>query len=70
MSDYINGKREEQVYKKYICLVCGWIYDEEQGEPEEGLAPGTLWKDIPDDWVCPDCGAGKSDFEMIEMEED
>jgi rubredoxin len=56
-----------QKYKKYKCTVCDWIYDEEQGLPEEGIAPGTLWDDVPDDWVCPDCGAGKSDFEMEEI---
>ena len=51
-----------------MCVVCGWIYDEEVGAPEEGLAPGTLWKDVSDTWMCPDCGAGKEDFEMIELE--
>lgn len=49
------------------CLVCGYIYDEAQGSPAEGLAPGTRWADIPEDWVCPDCGMGKSEFEMIEV---
>ncbi|MGC6403768.1 MAG: rubredoxin [Candidatus Comchoanobacterales bacterium] len=53
--------------KKYMCLICGWIYDEEKGAPGEGLAPGTLWNDVPDDWVCPDCGATKIDFDMIEV---
>ena len=50
--------------KMYICIICGWVYDEEEGWPEEGIKPGTLWEDVPDDWVCPDCGAGKDDFEM------
>lgn len=54
-------------YKKYICLLCGYIYDEEQGHPEEGLEPGTRWEDIPEDWICPECGAMKSDFKMIEI---
>ena len=53
-------------YKKYLCAVCGWIYDEEKGSIEDGIAPGTRWEDIPDTWVCPDCGAMKSDFDMIE----
>ncbi|MGB1580586.1 MAG: rubredoxin [Nevskiales bacterium] len=53
--------------KKWECLVCGWIYDEAEGLPEEGIAPGTKWEDIPDDWTCPDCGAGKSDFDMVEI---
>jgi rubredoxin len=48
-------------------MVCGFVYDEEQGLPEEGIAPGTPWQDIPDDWMCPDCGVGKEDFEMVEL---
>lgn len=55
-------------YKKYICLLCGWIYDEELGWPEDGIEPGTQWEDIPLTWVCPECGASKQDFEMIEMD--
>jgi len=50
-----------------MCIICGWIYEEEKGAPEEGLAPGTRWEDVPEFWVCPDCGAGKDDFEMIEI---
>ena len=53
-------------YKKYECVICGYIYDEELGDPDDGLAPGTLLEDIPDDWVCPDCGVSKFDFELIE----
>lgn len=53
--------------KKYQCIVCGWIYDEALGCPEEGLAAGTRWEDIPDDWTCPECGVGKMDFEMVEI---
>ncbi|MFT7244748.1 MAG: rubredoxin [Candidatus Azotimanducaceae bacterium] len=53
--------------KKWQCIVCGFIYDEALGLPEEGLAPGTLWNDIPDDWCCPECGVSKEDFEMAEM---
>lgn len=52
--------------KKYICDVCGWIYDEEEGDPDSGLAPGTKFEDIPDDWECPECGVGKEDFSLIE----
>jgi rubredoxin len=55
-------------YKKYICLLCGWIYDEELGWSEDGIEPGTKWEDIPLTWVCPECGASKQDFEMIELE--
>jgi rubredoxin len=54
--------------KKYICLLCGFIYDEALGLPEEGIAPGTQWKDIPLTWRCPECGAMKEDFEMIEIQ--
>ncbi len=53
--------------KKWQCIVCGFIYDEQEGLPEEGIAPGTKWENIPTDWVCPDCGVGKVDFEMIEI---
>ena len=54
-------------YKSWLCIICGWIYDEEAGSPEDGLAPGTRWEDVPEYWVCPDCGAGKEDFEMVEI---
>ena len=55
------------VMKKYMCLVCGWIYDEEKGWPEDGIPPGVRWDDVPPTWVCPECGAAKSDFEMVEI---
>ena len=51
----------------YICVVCGYIYDEAAGDPEHGIAPGTRWSDIPDTWVCRDCGASKGDFVMEEF---
>ncbi len=51
---------------KWECIVCGLIYDEAEGWPDDGIAPGTLWKDVPEDWLCPDCGVGKEDFELIE----
>jgi rubredoxin len=54
--------------KKWICVLCGFIYDEAAGLPEEGLAPGTAWSSIPDEFECPDCGFGKADFEMVEIE--
>ena len=57
----------EESFKVWMCIICGWIYDEAKGAPEEGLEPGTRWEDVPDYWVCPDCGAGKEDFEMIEV---
>lgn len=51
--------------KKYICLGCGFSYDEKLGLPEHGIEPGTKWEDIPDDWRCPDCGTEKSLFELV-----
>ncbi len=56
-------------YKQWQCIVCGFIYNEAKGWPEEGIVAGTLWKDVPDDWLCPDCGVGKSDFSMMELSE-
>jgi rubredoxin len=52
--------------KKYMCLICGFIYDEAEGRPDEGIPAGTKWADIPLSWRCPDCGSGKEDFEMVE----
>ena len=48
---------------KYVCTVCGYVYDPEQGDPDNGVNPGTKWEDVPDDWECPVCGASKDDFE-------
>jgi len=50
---------------KYECTICGYIYDPEKGDPEYPVEPGTAFEDLPDDWVCPDCGAGKEDFEKV-----
>ncbi len=55
------------VYRTWMCVVCGFMYDEAQGLPEEGIPPGTRWEDVPDTWVCPDCGVTKDDFEMVPM---
>ncbi len=49
--------------KKYVCTVCGWVYDQAEGLPDEGIAPGTAFADLPDDFVCPICGVGKDQFE-------
>jgi len=51
---------------KWECTLCGYIYDEEQGDPDNGVEPGTIFADIPKDWVCPTCGAPKEDFEEVE----
>jgi rubredoxin len=56
-----------QIHKTYMCLICGYIYDEAAGIPEEGIAPGTKWEDVPPNWTCPECGARKEDFEMVEI---
>ncbi|HEV2614231.1 MAG TPA: rubredoxin [Gammaproteobacteria bacterium] len=54
-------------FKKYMCLLCGLIYDEAIGWPDEGIAAGTRWDDVPPNWQCPECGASKFDFEMTEV---
>ena len=51
--------------KQYKCNICGYIYDEEKGCPDVGIAPGTKWEDVPDDFICPECGAAKDEFELI-----
>ena len=56
-------KKTEDESMKYVCTVCGYIYDEAEGDPDNGVAAGTKWEDVPEDWVCPVCGAGKEDFE-------
>jgi rubredoxin-NAD+ reductase len=53
--------------RKWMCVNCGYTYDEALGDPANGLAPGTRWEDIPQDWICPDCGMAKADFEMVEQ---
>lgn len=58
---------DDTVYRSWMCVVCGFIYNEVDGLPEEGIAPGTRWEDIPDTWTCPDCGVTKDDFEMVEV---
>jgi rubredoxin len=52
--------------QKYVCGVCGYVYDPEEGDPENGIEPGTKFEDLPDDWTCPLCGAGKDEFEPQE----
>jgi rubredoxin len=54
-------------FRTWMCLICGWIYDEAAGLPDEGIAPGTRWEDVPMNWVCPECGARKDDFEMVQV---
>lgn len=52
--------------KEYECMVCGYIYEEELGDPDNGVEPGTVWDDLPEDWLCPMCGVGKDEFEELE----
>ncbi|MFM0470294.1 rubredoxin [Paraburkholderia strydomiana] len=54
-------------FKQWVCVICGWIYDEAAGLPEDGIAPGTRWADIPADWRCPLCDVGKEDFALVEF---
>jgi rubredoxin-NAD+ reductase len=56
----------EPAYHQFLCEVCGFVYDEAEGWPEEGIAPGTRWADLPEDWHCPQCRAEKSKFEDVE----
>jgi len=54
-------------FQTWQCRTCGYLYDEAAGDPAEGLAPGTRWSAIPEDWVCPMCGTAKSDFDMVAL---
>lgn len=57
----------DNAFKQWVCVICGWIYDEQAGAPDDGLAPGTRWADVPDDWRCPLCDVGKEDFALVEF---
>lgn len=54
-------------YRTFMCVVCGFLYNEAEGWPEDGIVPGTRWEDVPETWTCPDCGVTKADFEMVEI---
>jgi rubredoxin len=56
----------EVTMDKYVCTLCGYVYDPDAGDPDNGVDPGTKWEDVPEDWECPVCGAGKEDFEKEE----
>ncbi|KAB2896562.1 MAG: rubredoxin [Dokdonella sp.] len=53
-------------FRSFICIACGFIYNEAEGWPEDGIAPGTRWEDVPESWTCPDCGVTKADFELLQ----
>jgi len=61
-----QDKERTRQMKKYKCLMCGYVYDPEVGDPANGVEAGTAFEDVPDDWVCPECGAGKDEFEPLE----
>ena len=52
--------------RKYVCSVCGYVYDPDEGDPQSGIEPGTPFEELPDDWVCPVCGADKSAFKLAD----
>ena len=52
--------------QKFQCTICGFVYDPEEGDPDSGIAPGTPFEDIPEDWYCPVCGVTKADFEEVQ----
>jgi rubredoxin len=58
--------KEVNIMDKYVCEVCGYVYDPNAGDPDNGIDPGTSFEDLPDDWTCPVCGASKDDFEKEE----
>jgi rubredoxin len=57
--------KEEDFMEKWKCSVCGYVYEPENGDPDSGIAPNTPFEKLPDEWVCPICGAGKDMFEKI-----
>lgn len=69
LDDIIEVKTaaEEKDMRQYVCIPCGWIYDPAEGDPESGIAPGTPFPDIPDDWTCPACGVGKDYFQPLDQ---
>jgi len=66
-TEWITTMTNAAADKSWMCLVCGLIYNESDGWPEDGIAKGTRWEDVPVGWSCPECGARKEDFEMVEI---
>jgi rubredoxin len=67
MQNILCVDERNAVSKTWMCLICGWIYDEETGAPDHGIAAGTPWDQVPMNWTCPECGARKEDFEMVQL---
>jgi rubredoxin len=63
----IGSMSESNATKTWMCLICGWIYDEAAGAADHGITPGTAWANVPMNWTCPECGARKEDFEMVQI---
>ena len=66
MSDNKIGP-DGRPWRTFMCVVCGFLYKEADGWPDDGIAPRTRWEDVSETWTCPDCGVAKADFEMIEI---
>ena len=65
MIDFNQRVKTMSFYKKYVCRVCGHIYDEAKGDVGANILPGTRWEDVPENWYCPECGAAKNEYTMI-----
>ena len=65
LTQQVNTKDHSNM-KKYVCDQCGYVYDPAVGDPDNDVAPGTAFEDVPDDWLCPDCGVGKDEFSLLE----
>ena len=65
MSESAAAVPVDAPFRTFMCVVCGFLYNEAEGWPSDGIAPGTRWEDVPDTWTCPDCGVTKDDFEMV-----
>jgi rubredoxin len=63
----IAKRRKAEMKTVWMCMMCGWIYDPQAGDPDSGIAPGTVFEDIPEGWECPSCGATKAGFELVEI---
>ena len=62
----IKNKKGDEEMDKYVCVVCGYIYDPAVGDPDNGIAPGISFDDLPEEWVCPVCGAPQNEFDLAE----